>query len=56
MLQSSVISPLISHILDTFFSVVLIIKLYVSEASEPKLCELEIRGHFGNSSLVLPVP
>lgn len=35
MLQSSVISLLLSHILCRLYSVVLIIKLYTSEASEP---------------------
>lgn len=35
MLQNSVISLLLSHILCRLYSVVLIIKLYTSEASEP---------------------
>lgn len=59
MLQSSVISLLLSHILCRLYSVVLIIKLYTSEASVPKLCEPKLEAILkigGLASLYLGFP
>lgn len=52
MLQSSVISPPLSHILGRLYSVVLIIKPYMSEARELKLCEPKLEAILKTGGLV----
>jgi len=58
MLQCSIISPLLSHILGMFYSVVLIIKPYMSEASQLKLCETQLEAilKIGLASLYFGFP